>query len=465
MKPSIVIIGAGLGGCVLADDLANNFHVTVIDLNKKTDFLHNQIDDLQAKTIIKPHVSCGLGGTTRFWHNGLIEIDSIIFDEIWPFSKSELDEFYKRAFFKLSGVKYKMYVEFVDKLKASLISNQIQPALLGNPLFYPTRRINTWKKFNLKKRVNFILVEDVEFKLNQFNVNKVIVTKNSEKIEIEANLFVISAGGIGTPVILQNLMKSNNLPALSNAGHYYEDHPTAFVGEVVLSNPIYKFWNYAANSWGKLRIPFVIQDNGMLISFQLRPSNQFKTAASIKSIVSDLRNFPFRIENYLLLFKHTDDLLEILSFKLGLRFPTNRYTILMVAQQLCDGHSSIIFDCESKRILRKWTLSQSYLDSLEKSINNFILSLGSQVLSSKIYQDWTQNITSSAHHSGTARMSETPKSGVCDLNGKVFSIENLYVCDGSLIPGSGYANTGLTIAALALKMAAHLRGIYLHNKD
>jgi choline dehydrogenase-like flavoprotein len=33
----------------------------------------------------------------------------------------------------------------------------------------------------------------------------------------------------------------------------------------------------------------------------------------------------------------------------------------------------------------------------------------------------------------------------------------LFVCDGSLIPSSGIANTGLTIAALALRLAAHLR--------
>jgi choline dehydrogenase-like flavoprotein len=35
----------------------------------------------------------------------------------------------------------------------------------------------------------------------------------------------------------------------------------------------------------------------------------------------------------------------------------------------------------------------------------------------------------------------------------VFGTANLFVCDGSLLPATGYANTGLTIGALALRMA------------
>ena len=51
----------------------------------------------------------------------------------------------------------------------------------------------------------------------------------------------------------------------------------------------------------------------------------------------------------------------------------------------------------------------------------------------------------------------SPQHGVCDVNAKVHGARNLYVCDGSLIPASGVSNTGLTIAALALRLAAHLR--------
>ena len=56
-------------------------------------------------------------------------------------------------------------------------------------------------------------------------------------------------------------------------------------------------------------------------------------------------------------------------------------------------------------------------------------------------------------------MSASPSNGVCDENGRDHGMKNLYVCDGSLIPSSGYANTGLTIAALALRLADYLNGV------
>ncbi len=84
--------------------------------------------------------------------------------------------------------------------------------------------------------------------------------------------------------------------------------------------------------------------------------------------------------------------------------------------------------------------------------------LRSVTKSSRIFPEWLGNLATGAHHSGTARMSATPDSGVCDRDCKVHGLPNLYVCDGSVIPASGIANTGLTISALALRLAAHLRG-------
>jgi choline dehydrogenase-like flavoprotein len=63
------------------------------------------------------------------------------------------------------------------------------------------------------------------------------------------------------------------------------------------------------------------------------------------------------------------------------------------------------------------------------------------------------------HHIGTARMAASPSSGVVDSNGKVFDVNNLYVAGSAAFPTSSQANPTLTIVALSLRLARHLREI------
>jgi len=61
------------------------------------------------------------------------------------------------------------------------------------------------------------------------------------------------------------------------------------------------------------------------------------------------------------------------------------------------------------------------------------------------------------HHIGTTRMHEDPKHGVTDSNCRVHGLANLYVAGSSVFPTSGYANPTLTLVALALRLADHLK--------
>jgi len=57
------------------------------------------------------------------------------------------------------------------------------------------------------------------------------------------------------------------------------------------------------------------------------------------------------------------------------------------------------------------------------------------------------------HAAGTCRMAATPEAGVVDPAGRVWSIENLYVADASVLPTSSGMNPSLTLAACALRTA------------
>jgi choline dehydrogenase-like flavoprotein len=60
------------------------------------------------------------------------------------------------------------------------------------------------------------------------------------------------------------------------------------------------------------------------------------------------------------------------------------------------------------------------------------------------------------HQAGTCRMGNDPQTSVTDRWGRVWSHDNLFVCDGSLHPTNGGFNPVLTIMALAFRNADHI---------
>jgi choline dehydrogenase-like flavoprotein len=61
------------------------------------------------------------------------------------------------------------------------------------------------------------------------------------------------------------------------------------------------------------------------------------------------------------------------------------------------------------------------------------------------------------HHIGTARMSASPRTGVVDADCRVHDVDNLFVAGSAVFATSGQANPTLTILALALRLADHLK--------
>lgn len=454
MKPSVVIVGAGLGGCILANALAEAWDVTVVEMGERNGGLRERVVDLGKGAITYPHVASGLGGTTSVWHNGLIEIEDEIFRERWPFPKTELEEYYDKAFRMLSGVPRSAVCHATEILRERLTANGVPFGLLREGLYYPPRRINIWKALKLEGRVKLIAGEVIGFTSSGERITGAKVRLDGRVIGVTADEYVLAGGGIGTPLVLQCLSTTVDAPSLLQAGRHYEDHPSGFVAEFATDTPLYKFWNYAVPGHkGHLRLPMVVSQDGLRVSFQLRPAVQFGPRNKVVSILSVLRNNPFNLRNYVRLSAHWDDILDILSLRFGVQVPTRRYTLLMVAEQPPAAGRSISADAETGRIHRNWELGPLYLESVQRAINQALSELAPFIQEVRVFPDWALNLFSSSHHSGTARMHISPESGVCDGNGRVHGLGNLHICDGSAIPASGSANTGLTIAALALRMA------------
>lgn len=70
---------------------------------------------------------------------------------------------------------------------------------------------------------------------------------------------------------------------------------------------------------------------------------------------------------------------------------------------------------------------------------------------------WPSALRGGRHHMGTTRMHADPRRGVVDADGRVHGIANVYVAGSSVFPTVGSANPTLTIVALALRLADHVR--------
>ncbi len=66
-----------------------------------------------------------------------------------------------------------------------------------------------------------------------------------------------------------------------------------------------------------------------------------------------------------------------------------------------------------------------------------------------ITDEW---LWSCAHHSGTIPLGNTDEDFI-DKNLKLNFCDNVFVCDGSVIEEHSYANTGLTIGQLAIRLS------------
>jgi choline dehydrogenase-like flavoprotein len=63
------------------------------------------------------------------------------------------------------------------------------------------------------------------------------------------------------------------------------------------------------------------------------------------------------------------------------------------------------------------------------------------------------------HHIGTTRMGSNPRDSVVDVNCRVHGVSNLFIASSATFPTSGQANPTLTLVALSLRLAEHLRSL------
>ncbi|HEY6609410.1 MAG TPA: GMC oxidoreductase [Candidatus Limnocylindria bacterium] len=108
-----------------------------------------------------------------------------------------------------------------------------------------------------------------------------------------------------------------------------------------------------------------------------------------------------------------------------------------------------------------WQLSRIDRESVDRAMEVLGQELGrtgTGRLRLRLPEDgWPSDLEGGYHHMGTTRMSADPVRGVVDADCRVHGVSNLYVAGSSTFTTGGSATPTLTLIALALRLADHLR--------
>jgi len=72
-------------------------------------------------------------------------------------------------------------------------------------------------------------------------------------------------------------------------------------------------------------------------------------------------------------------------------------------------------------------------------------------------ETWPDRLYYGPHFMGTTRMHNDQRQGVVDKNCRVHAMHNLYIAGASVFPTGGIGTPTLTLTALAIRLADHLK--------
>jgi choline dehydrogenase-like flavoprotein len=454
------------------------------------------------------HWCCELGGTQLGVR--LMGLDALDFEKRdwvpnsgWPFPKTELDPHYEKAH---AFCEIGPYAYSVDEWKARLPREDIQLMrdsdevetrvfqFATKTLWYQKYREVLDRSSKVKVYTNATVLK-VQTNATAAEVTHLdAITFEGKKLRFQAKRYVLAGGGIETArlMLLSNDVQPGGVGNdHDNVGRYFMEHPHIWTGYVVPNDA--KIFNqiglYRVHSvdqtpiMGKFSIQAKVQRREKLLNFvtSIHPANRLFTldgVAEFKRCLARLKSGKFSgadREDFLHAMKHLPNLLEhgVQKVRKGLdrnyRHRLNEPNIFLLnpmTEQVPNRESRVLLgpDRDSlgqNRVQLDWRLTSQDIDSIRRSqiilaeelrrhgIGELIVELKDDSIPPRIHGGW--------HHMGTTRMDDDPKKGVVDRHSRVHGISNLFVAGASVFPTSGYANPVLTLIAMTLRLAQHMK--------
>ena len=494
----ICIVGAGAAGLALAMEFINATQRVVILEGggfDREDAMQELYRGEIAGRAYYPLESTRLhyfGGTTGHWGGYCAPLDPIDFTPRawvphsgWPITRAALDPFYARAHTLLDLGPYEYASSHWMQQDARRQLLPLDRSVFTEKMwqFSPPTRFGSKYRDAITRSASVHLythanVVEVEANDSVSAITAVRVRQfDGRELRVRATQFVLACS------TMQNvrLLLASNARAttgLGNAhdvvGRYFMEHLEMPVGMAALLRPqsmyLYAFDFGVTKVRAELQLSDARQEAlGVLnatVSFEPAPESGVALSTFEATTPTDVELFR----------RETRD-----SMTADMRSPELRYDAATVArrplfalstrqEQAPNPASRVTLSRERDALGVPRARFDWQLTPLDKhTMRNVFIALGAEFgrlgigrvqLRDWLRQDdtqWPTLVSGGWHDLGATRMHADPRYGVVDAQCRVHGLANLYLAGGGVFPTAGSANPTLTIVALALRLADHLR--------
>lgn len=500
MQADLCVVGTGAAGIALALEFAGSpLRVVLLEsgglmAEHNGRGIYRVVAGSTPELSVDPSLTCYLGGNTNHWAANCRPLDDADFEPRdwiphsgWPIHRQQLLPYYERAQTICGLSDFHWYDLETCRLHLTHQPLDVDPATLTSKVVHacPVRSFADLYRQRLEAADNVrVLFHACALRLKTNAAGDHVhavetIGADGHRLHIEAGAFVLAAGGIENVRLLlcsndvsrNGLANDHDLVGRFFMEHWYVDIPLGRWGDahdlVFYDEPQPVA---AARVWGHLALceELLRKERVAGLSLWVHPiPPAAPSAGAVDRVLTFLRR-QARLKQ-----PFTDIQLALnnpgnvarLTRRGEAALPRQGYLMRVQLEQTPDPENRIQLSSERDRlgqpgvdlVLRLTDEDRrGHIRSLR--IAGAALGLNGQRLARQLQlRLGAGRFGFFAHHMGTTRMHSDPARGVVDADCRVHGVANLFVAGSSVFPTAGTAAPTLTIVALALRLADHLR--------
>lgn len=474
-EADVCVVGAGAAGLTLALDLANRGVDVLLVESGGVNFQWNTHALLEVERrgdtperLVQGTRERFFGGTTNHWGGVCRTLDAYEFEEKpwvphsgWPLRRAQLEPYYEaaRKLLNLPEVDRSYDVEALgvgDRPRLVGASNPDLEVRLAYRAPAERLRMGPWRLEEVKKhpRIKCILNTTIaELRCDASGERIALLegrTFTKGTLRFRAADYVVCTGAIENARLL--LASDAHHPGgLGNAhdlvGRYYMDHGANGLGRLLptdlVAGPSQEEVLCATVPVGWTTTPAAREEYNLQGFYGFCINDNAPQALQHESAMLKLSRAPG---------SRAIDPAEL-----------QRKAFLVNWEQSPNPRSRITLSTQTdvlgvRKPVMQWEVTQQDIESAAKSAELLSLAVAQSGLGRLLIDDLRKPpyTLGGGHQMGTTRMSQDPRHGVTDVNGRVHALENLFMGGASLFPTGGWQHPTFTIVALALRQSEFL---------